>query len=168
MKFDFTDKIPQHLIDLVPVLISGSDTINFSNKEYLITDNEKSLFEIRYEQHCSPFKEANVIDIILAVGFEENFYLFNLIAKTNILRLKMDWYFGHQYFNDNYFYVKDATGLYCLDINGIIFWQNNNLAIDGVIINNFTENRIFGSGEWDPPGGWQEFILDKKTGACIK
>ena len=127
-----------------------------------------SVFEIRYEYHCSSFKEALIVDTILAVGHEEHFYLFDLTTNTNILRLKMNGYFGHLYLNDNYFYVADAGGLYCIDKFGKTRWENSNLAIDGVIVNNITDNKIFGSGEWDPPGGWRDFTLDKHSGVSVQ
>ena len=40
--------------------------------------------------------------------------------------------------------------------------------MDGVIIHDFYENKILGSGEWDPPGGWRDFTLDKQTGTLIE
>lgn len=169
MTFDFTNEIPQDLNHQEPILISGFDTLKFGGKEYLVINNNgTSLYEIRYEYHCSSFKQAIIVDTILAVGYEEHFYLFDLLTKTNILRLKMRGYFGHLYINSDNFYVADAGGLYCIDKYGITHWQNNSLAIDGVIINDFVENKIFGSGEWDPPGGWLDFTLDKQTGALIE
>jgi hypothetical protein len=104
------------------------------------------------------------IDNILAVGFEENFYLFDTATKTNILNLKMEGYFGHLYFNEDLLYIADANGIHCIDKTASIIWHNNNLGIDGVIINEFTNSKILGSGEWDPPDGWRDFILDKQTG----
>lgn len=166
MNFDFTDKSPDDL-NLQPIVISGQESSSLNWREYLIAsqkEGEKSLYQIRYEHHCSPFKQAIIVDNILAVGHEEHFYLFNLTTNTNMLRLKMEGYFGHLYFDRDVFYVADAGGLYCVDKNASINWQNNNLAIDGVIIKEFGENKISGSGDWDPPDGWRDFILDKQTG----
>jgi hypothetical protein len=168
MDFSFTNVLPQVLTNKGPILISGSDTLELICKEYLIIDNYKSsIFEIRYENHCSPFKQAFLVDTILAVGHEEHFYLFDLTTSTNVLRLKMKGYFGHQYLYENYFYVSDAGGLYCIDMYGYIRWENSNLGIDGVIIDSFTDNKIFGRGEWGPPGGWRDFVLDIESGVSI-
>ena len=158
-------------VNLESILISGPDSLNFTNKEYLILDSNgeaQGLFEIRYQAHCSPFKEAMIIDHILAVGFEGYFYMFDIISKSNMLKLKMEGYFGHLYFNKDLFYVADSAGIYCINKNASIIWQNKNLGIDGVIINDFTNGKIFGSGEWDPPGGWRDFILDQQTGIITK
>ena len=170
MNFIFSNDLVES-VNLESILISGPDSLNFTNKEYLILDSNgaaKGLFEIRYQAHCSPFKEAMIIDPILAVGFEDYFYLFDTAIQSNILILKMEGYFGHLYFNEDLFYVADSAGIYCINKNASIIWQNNNLGIDGVIINDFTNSKIFGSGEWDPPGGWRDFILDKQTGLIRK
>jgi hypothetical protein len=170
MTFVFTSILPDS-VDLQPTLISGPESIHFTGKEYLIVnqnDSAKDLFEIRYEYHCSPFKQAMILKDILAVGFEEYFYLFDLFTKSSTLRLKMEGYFGHLYFNEDLFYIADSAGIYCINKNASIIWQNKDLGIDGIIINEFTNGKILGSGEWDPPGGWRNFILDKQTGSLIK
>lgn len=170
MTFIFSSALPNS-IHLESILISGPESVQFTNKEYLIinrNDDTKSLFEIRYDCHCSPFKQAMIADNILAVGFEEYFYLFDIITKKSILKLKMEGYFGHLYSDDNLFYVADSRGLYCINKAASLMWQNNHLGIDGVIINEFTNKQILGSGEWDPPGGWRDFILYKQTGLIIK
>ena len=85
-----------------------------------------------------------------------------------MLKLKMEGYFGHLYFNEDLFYIADSAGIFCINKNTSIIWQNKNLGIDGVIINDFTNSKIFGSGEWDPPGGWRDFILDQQMGIITK
>jgi hypothetical protein len=152
---------------LKPVLISGSISTDYSNQQFLKLSNDgtsEGLYEIRYQAHCSPFKEALVIDNLLAVGHEENFYLFNLAINQNILRLEMAGYFGHIYYDTDLFYVADASGLHCIDKNGSIKWSNTELAIDGVIVTKFTDSNVLGSGESDPPGGWKNFSIDRITG----
>ena len=170
MNFIFSNDIPSS-VHLKPILISGTDSIQFVGRKFLILDQDgetKSLFEIRYESHCSPFKQAMIIDNILAVGFEEYFYLFDTTIQLNILKLKMNGYFGHLYYNNELLYITDSGGVFCIGKAGSLIWHNNNLGIDGVIINEFTNDKIFGSGEWDPPGGWRDFTLDKQTGLMTK
>jgi len=79
----------------------------------------------------------------------------------------MEGYFGHLYYDTGTFYIADACGIHCIDRSTSLRWHNNRLAIDGVIINDFTENSIIGSGEWDPPGGWRDFIINRQTGVNI-
>ena len=71
------------------------------------------------------------------------------------------------YYDSDLFYVAYAFGLYCIDKGASVCWQNNNLVIEHVVINEVLENKILGSGEWHPPGGWRDFILDKKTVIAI-
>lgn len=166
MSIEFIDNIPDDT-NLKPVLISGSTSSEYSNQKYLklIKDGTViGLYEIKYQIHCSPFEEALLIDDLLAIGHEEHFYLFDKVINENILKLKMNGYFGHIYFDSGLFYVADASGLYCIDKTGNICWSNLELAIDGVIVNEFTHSKILGSGELDPPGGWEDFSLDKATG----
>lgn len=166
MIFEFRDTIPDNMTSK-PVLISGSQSRQFSSQKYLalITDDTMTgLYEIKYEVHCSPFKEALQVDNLLAVGHEAHFYLFNIATNQNVLRLELNGYFGHLYYDTGHFYVADASGLHCIEKNGTVRWTNSGLAIDGVIINEFTNNKILGSGEFDPPGGWKDFTIDKESG----
>lgn len=150
-------------------VISGEASFHFCNAEYLLAKNgdEKRTFKILYECHYSPFKEAAIKDNLLFVGHEGFFYLYDLKAKRSLLILKMNGYFGHLYLDNNYLFVADAEGLFCIDNTGEIIWHNYNLGIDGVIIQTFTEDKIYGNCEWDPPGGWRDFVLDKRTGKSI-
>ena len=169
MTYTFTAQIPDDIYG-DPILISGSDSCGFSRTEYLIInerDAKPKVFEIKYNSHCSSFKQAIIHNDLLAVGHEETFYLFNLNSKTNLLNLKMFGYFGHLYLDHEKFYIADESGIYCIDSNASVQWHKNSLAIDGVIIDKFTEDRIYGRGDWDPPGGWREFTLDKKTGISL-
>jgi hypothetical protein len=168
MHFSFSATIPNDL-NSDPILISGSDSFNLSQEEYLIigTDGNISVFKIKYAFHCSPFKQAQISGNFLIVGHENYFYVFGLLNRINVLRMEMSGYFGHLYVENNLCYVADANGLYCIELKGNILWENSNLGIDGVIINRFDEDNIYGEGEWDPPGGWRPFTLEKKTGRLL-
>jgi len=169
MILTFTDILPNEFLRK-PVLISGLSSVELPKQTFLVLyDNDilTNIYEIRYQVHCSPFKEAVIVDDLLAVGFEERFYLFNLKANENVLSLEMNGYFGHLYFNADFLYVADASGLYCISKSGALYWENSMLGLDGVVVNEITDTKISGSGEWDPPGGWKDFFLDKRTGLII-
>jgi hypothetical protein len=55
-----------------------------------------------------------------------------------------------------------------LNKNGKIIWVNTSLGIDGIIIERFSDDKIFGSGEWNPPGGWVHFVLELSAGKNVK
>ena len=152
------------------VLISGQESTNLKRQEFLTIDDNglEYVLEIRYEVHCSPFKEVCLLDRLLSVGHEDHFYLFDLETNTNLLSIKLDGYFGHLYLKDKLFYVAGASELYCVNNRGKMIWKNVNLGIDGVIIEKFENDVILGTGEWDPPNSWRNFRLNKSTGALIK
>lgn len=165
MQFSFSGTFPNDL-NSNPILISGSDSVNLSQEDYLIVEagDNISVYKIKYHLHCSPFKQTQIVDNFLIVGHENYFYMFDLLDGINVLRMEMRGYFGHLYVENDLCYVADANGLYCIELKGKILWENGDLGIDGVIINRFDEDNIYGRGEWDPPGGWRAFTLEKKTG----
>lgn len=166
MTLEFTDILPDNA-ERSPVLISGSLSAACSKQCFLMWhegNTIKGLYELKYETYGNPFREALIVDHLLAVGHEAHFYLFNLTTNQTILRLEMNGYFGHLYYDADAFYVADASGIHCIDKKGEIFWSSAGLGIDGVIIHEFTDNKISGSGEFDPPGGWIDFSIDKATG----
>lgn len=168
MDYHFVDQIPLDL-KIEPIVISGSNQLGLQT-EYLVLCDEydfKTVFEIKYEYHCSPFKQAEKIDSILLIGHEEYFYLIDLKLNSILCLIKMAGYFGYIYIDSDLIYVADSCDLYCVDKIGQINWKTSNLGIDGVIINHFDADKIVGEGEFDPPGGWINFILDKETGKLI-
>ena len=130
MNFKFLKSLPDYAVQK-PILISGKQSVMFSETEYLSIEQNDivTFYEIKYEYHCSPFRDVMIESNVLTVGFEEHFYLFDLINEKNILSLKMNGYFGHLYFYENLFYVADACGIHCVDANGTIIWQNPNLGL---------------------------------------
>jgi hypothetical protein len=169
MNIEFINSIPKEFGDQT-LLISGKESVKWGNIEYLVLkDNDiiKKALEIRFESHCSPFKDVLIQNNILAIGHQGHFYLYDLLENTSLLVLEIEEYFGHLYVNNNLFYVTSSGSIYCVNERGNLIWINPSLGIDGVLIERFTENKIYGSGEWDPPGGWREFVLEKTTGKQI-
>lgn len=169
MDFEFSPIVPSEFKGSVK-LISGDNTQVLLNISYLIWREGNSIqdvFEIRFEYHCSPFRQAFILEECLAVGYEEHFYLYDLKQDLNLTTIKMDGYFSKLYFDFDSFYVSSASSIYRVTKNGSIVWINTNLGIDGVLINRFDNGKIFGSGEWDPPGRWRDFILNKVDGSLI-
>jgi hypothetical protein len=162
MTLIYQSQIPSNFIG-EPVLISGNDSLALKKIEYIASD-EGIVYEIRYEYKTSCFNDIKILDNKLAVGHHEHFYLFDTNRNALLLKLKMVFYFGHIYFNANYIYVSDACRIYCISQSGVVLWQTDDLAIDGVVIHDFKDDTIFGVGEYDPPNGWEPFILDIRTG----
>lgn len=167
MTYSFVNEIPAD-IRTAPLLISGENSLSFDGKVFLVlyqNDGSATPYEIRYEYHCSPLKSVILADHLLAVGHEAHFYLFDISTGKSLLHLKLSGYFGYLYLDTDLFFVTDASGITCINRQGEIVWDNHQLGVDGVIIESFTENKISGTGEWDPPGGWRKFMIQKETGA---
>lgn len=167
MHFNFQPDIPEDYDSDQIRLISGELSLQFLNTAFLVCRDKMGIhnvFRINFEYRCSPFMEAIIAGNLIAVGHEANFYLYNMEKNTTLAVLKADGYFGHLYLHDEHFYIADATGITCMDDTGKIVWMNNNLGIDGILINKFENEMISGVGEWDPPGGWQHISLNKYSG----
>jgi len=151
------------------VVISGPESFLFGGRVFLLhsDDDIREAYEIRCERDQSTFAQAEMLGNLLVAGYGQKFYMFDTTRQAPLLALPLDWYFCQFYVEDNRIYVTDASGMYCIDMTGALRWSTPNLGIDGVIINQFTLTQIAGSGEWDPPGGWKDFSLDKQTGQLL-
>ncbi|NLR77672.1 rhomboid family intramembrane serine protease [Chitinophaga eiseniae] len=165
--FYFSNVLPA---DCTPILISGEDTRQLANFVYVVYEDTdiKSVYEIRSQFQVGQYGwQAFLADQLLVIGHEDFFYLYDLQQQSNLLRLALNGYFGHCRENNGHFFVTDSTGIYCIDKQGQVRWHNDNLAVDGVIINSFEGKHINADGEWDPPGGWRPFTLDAATGKVV-
>lgn len=168
MTFTFYPELPADVGE--PAALLGGETPHHSGRtEYLVVrDGEQTrAFEIPYEYHCGPFKEAAVEGDLLLVGHEAYFYLYELSAHQSLLVLELNGYFSHFYIHGDHFYVADAQGLHCVDRKGTVLWTNHHLGLDGVVVERFTDQHLYGSGEWDPPGDWKGFVLELATGQNV-
>jgi hypothetical protein len=169
MNIEFINDIPEEFRDQA-LLISGKDSLKWDNVEHLVLkdcDKINKVLQIRFEAFCSPFKDVIIRNSLLAIGHQDHFYIYDLLENTSLLVLQMDGYFGHLYVNINLFFVTSAGSIYCIDEKGNLIWQNPNLATDSILIERFGKNIIYGRSECDPPGGWQDFVLDMTTGKLI-
>ncbi|MCR5861834.1 hypothetical protein LRS05_06635 [Flavobacterium sp. J372] len=158
MNFNFQSSLPGNYVD-TPIVISGEKSLQLKGVEYLVIDDVEEVYEIRYEAHTGPFRDAIIHENVLAVGHEEHFYLFDIVAKRCLLTIHLSGYFGNLFMHQHEFYICDANGIRCVDLSGSVIWNNDRLAIDGIFITEFTSNQILGEAEIDPPGGWKDFVL---------
>ena len=92
-------------------LISGPSSLTKGRQVYVLEsfeDKDQRTFEIRYDHHCSPFKEIRRVLDHLFVGHEQHLYVFNLMHERPMQVLEMWGYFGHLYEHENLVY---ATGM---------------------------------------------------------
>ncbi|WP_340608121.1 hypothetical protein [Xenorhabdus bharatensis] len=149
------------------VAIYKEDQLSLILNVYTEVDKDGFLFE-----QC--FKEILIGEQKVAILHGRHVHLFDI--KTNCtVSLFLNDYAGHLYSVpdvhstalSNNFLVTSFAYTFFVNIHTGIIWKSPRCAIDGVIINDIRDNIIYGSGEWDPPGGWRDFSLSLRDGSFI-
>ncbi|WP_312925101.1 hypothetical protein [Atlantibacter hermannii] len=122
----------------------------------------------------SAFSEFLLNDSHMAIICGDHFHIIDL-ATHSFKSHPLGDYVGHIYsipdVHSDRLYDRVMVTTYChvflIDMAAGILWKSGQCAIDGVIITSIENDTVFGFGEWDPPGGWESFKLDLKTGVPI-
>ncbi|HKO82889.1 MAG TPA: hypothetical protein VJU78_20925 [Chitinophagaceae bacterium] len=117
--------------------------------------------------HCSPFRQIEFWKGFVAIGLEDVFILFNITSGAQLVN-KCSGYFGHIYIEDENIYIATADEVMCYNDKPSLKWMSDTLGIDGVIITEIGQTFLKGSGQHDPPDGWNDFVITKETGKIIK
>lgn len=136
-----------------------SDTLTIFKKGTPITK-----LDLRYYYSSSNKSEAIKFHRFVAVGLSGFFYLYDLSTETFILFIDFNGYFDEFKISEEHLFVAYNSGIYCLTKYGQIKWHNSNVGLDGIIINDIREGKVYCSEQIDPPDGWRKFILDFDTG----
>ena len=139
------------------------DTLTIYKKGTLLAK-----LELRYYYSSSSKAEAIKFYRFVAVGVSGFFYLYDLSTATFILFVDLNGYFDEFKISEEHLLVAYNSGIYCLTKYGQIKWHNSNIGLDGIIINEIKDGRIYGSEQVDPPDGWRDFVLDFITGDRMK
>lgn len=99
--------------------------------------------------------------IIVGIGHQVTFVNLNNHTSTTI---DLGCYFGYLYPVDNFLLVASARYLHCFSDTGNLQWISHELGVDGVIVERVNNGVVYGTGECDPPDGWQPFQLNLATG----
>lgn len=131
-----------------------------------VYQNEKPSvrLDFQYKYASSSIQIAIKFYRFVAVGFSGYFFLYDLSTRTIVLFIDFNGYFCEFKTYKDHLFVIYHKGIYCLNKYGAIKWHNSNLGIDGVSITEIKEEKVYGSGQIDPPDGWEEFILNLETG----
>lgn len=112
---------------------------------------------------------------LVYIGFGQ--YVFVVDVKLNrIWRYLLHGYFGHLYDSSDFenldgrfsVFATSASEVLAFSRTGDLLWKQSPLGIDGVIIQSVSAGRLDGEGEWDPPGGWRPFSLNKESGKVLR
>ncbi len=123
------------------------------------------IINLKVESEFSPiFTQCEVVNKIVIVGYGDRFYMFDLDKKKIKKNILIDGYFSSFLVADDEIFVATNYHVINISFDGKEKWVSDSLGIDGIVLSRITQTELFGSGEWDPPGGWENFILNRKTG----
>lgn len=78
-----------------------------------------------------------------------------------------DMYFGYFYEHGDRLYIASDSRLRCFDSDCTLIWQTKEIAVDGVVVKEFSEDTVSVSCETDPPGGWVRHLISLRDGEII-
>jgi len=130
--------------------------------------------DIPAAEECRAFQEARLIGAKAYIGFGSRLFVVDLHSLQYAM-YAMDGYFGHLYSSEDFesldeacsVLVSSASEVLAFGRKGTLIWKTNGLGIDGVTLHEASGGMLRGDGEWDPPGGWQPFVLSQATGEII-
>lgn len=102
----------------------------------------------------------------IAVGWGHRLFLVALRGEAP-QTVDLGAYFGSMVDMGDSLVVASAERLLCLDVTGRVAWRTEVVGLDGVLVHGFDESWIDGEGEWDPPGGWRPFRVERRTGRVV-
>lgn len=123
-------------------------------------------------QSC--FRDVRCVGELVYIGYGQQVAVFFTTTET-LASHPLDGYFGHLFTALDLsspdlglsVLVASASELLRFD-NGQLLWRKSGLGVDGVVIQRVRDGRIFGEGEWDPPGGWKPFQLHIDSGEVCR
>lgn len=113
------------------------------------------------------FHDALVWRNFLVIGWGHSVFLISLESNLVTQHSFGPSYFSSLHANDEMLLIASQDQLIRIAPDVSVMWKTADLGIDGVLVHDFNDHIIRGSGEWDPPGGWVEFQVCADTGAII-
>lgn len=108
-------------------------------------------------------QEALIWSDWVIVGLGHGLYLYEL--KKHISKIfDLGAYFCKFHATANCLFAASGQNIHAFNSQGELLWVSNMLGIDGVVINEITEDFLLGEGEFDPPGGWKPFKINLTDG----
>ncbi|HEX4304208.1 MAG TPA: hypothetical protein VHZ78_15535 [Rhizomicrobium sp.] len=161
--FEFSDTLPEIWPPSPPIAIGGSPPDLFVLARNGDTTRRFDLCYMSEDYRCEP-------KAIVWRGW----FVFGLGGRAILWRdsathaIDLGCYFGEFHPGDDWLLVTSGQGIVRLAPDGRIVWRNDELGLDGVLIFDVEGDVIDGQGEWDPPGGWEDFLVSLETGEALE
>ncbi|NHZ39089.1 hypothetical protein [Massilia aquatica] len=123
---------------------------------------------------CICFQAVRMDGTKAYIGYGGRIFIVDCVTEDVVIH-QMDGYFCDFYDaaqlqtsgEDFRILASSESELFAFGPDGALRWKTADLGIDGVLVHCVTPTHIEGCGQWDPPGGWQPFILATRTGERI-
>lgn len=103
----------------------------------------------------------------LVVGIGSFVHLVRL-ADRRCATVALGAYFGSLHPRPDCLLVASAERVFRIEADHSVRWRSAPVGIDGVVLHDCGAGpHVEGDGEWDPPGGWEPFVLDVETGETL-
>lgn len=163
-RFVFNDQTQKEFPGTTLTIMGSTKAGIFNSLTIYKNEEPITKLDFKYKYSSSSKFEAIKFNRFVAVGFSGYFYLYDLSDESIKLFIDFGGYFVQFKIFEKHLLIAYNSGVYCLTEYGDIKWHNGNIGIDGVILSEVKKGKLYGSGEIDPPDGWQDFILDIESG----
>lgn len=99
-------------------------------------------------------------------GFSQELYIMNL-DNFSVQNKHLRGYFNELYLFPQGILVASACELLRFAPEGNLIWESFDLGIDGVLVQEWEGAFIRISGEYDPPSGWRDAVLNAESGVKL-
>ena len=151
---------------LEPVRIgSVPSSLGTPHRYFLVEKNDHPFLRIDYYPVVGPHvsEECIIWGGLVAIGIGNLAFLIDIENKETS-EYEIEPYFSSFFPLDDCLLVISGQRIHKVSQDGTIVWSTCDLGIDGICIDHVESGWIFGEGDWDPPGGWKQFVLDVSTG----
>jgi hypothetical protein len=165
-RFEIAEELPDAWQALTATDIGG-DTGSTDLFVLAERGGERRRFDLRYLEVDDRGKAQAI--------FWQGWFAFGFGSRALLLReqggaplgVGLGCYFEEFITGEDYLLAISGQGIVRLDAAGAVVWRNDALAVDGVIVFDVEDGAIDGQGEWDPPGGWRDFLVSLETGETL-
>lgn len=142
-------------------------TIGGRGKVYSIDMDGAPYLEIEVAPNSwNPFQAECFFQQYFCIGSGEAAYFINLQTRE-IKTLQCDLYFGYFYIHKERLYVASNSRLFCFNCDCELLWQTEEIAVDGLVVDEFSEDSLSVSCEVDPPDHWIPYKISLHDGKIL-
>ena len=149
-----------------PVAV-GPGRVSIPSSYVCVSDGDAPVLRVDVSTDAeNPFDQVAIWDRLVVIGCGSWLHMVDLETRDSA-SLDLGAYFAGLVLKEE-LYVATANRVWCLDGNATVLWKSPRVGIDGVRIDEISQDHVLGQGEWDPPGGWRPFRLRRFDGTLAQ